>query len=161
MVRPNISEPLPSSVKLAAGLFVAYGVAVVLNATAIQGASGWVGAGDFPRALIRLFGTGVIGWGLLRRARWAWWIGLVFAAFWLVADALTVLVIERGDVYWLRPGGYQMLSRRFLALSRPGGSVTPLALRPGGIPPACSLTRLKQHTGVASINYKDALDEAL
>ena len=36
MVRPNISEPLPSSVKLAAGLFVAYGVAVVLNATAIQ-----------------------------------------------------------------------------------------------------------------------------
>jgi hypothetical protein len=43
MVRPNISEPLPSSVKLAAGLFVAYGVAVVLNATAIQGASGWVG----------------------------------------------------------------------------------------------------------------------
>ena len=98
MVRPNISEPLPGSVKLAAGLFVAYGVAVVLNATAIQGASGWVGAGDFPRALIRLFGTGVIGWGLLRRARWAWWIGLVFAAFWLVADALTVLVIERGDV---------------------------------------------------------------
>ena len=88
MVRPNISEPLPSSVKLAAGLFVAYGVAVVLNATAIQGASSWVGAGDFPRALIRLFGTGLIGWGLLRRARWAWWIGLVFAAFRLVADAL-------------------------------------------------------------------------
>jgi hypothetical protein len=108
MVRPSISEPLPSSVKLAAGLFVAYGVAVVLNATAIQGTSGWVGAGDFPRALIRLFGTGLIGWGLLRRARWAWWIGLVFAAFWLVADALAVLVIERGDVYWLRPGGLQI-----------------------------------------------------
>ena len=52
------------------------------------------------------------------------------------------------------------LSRRFLALSRPGGSLTPLALRPGGIPPACSLTRLKQHSGVASINHKDALDEA-
>jgi hypothetical protein len=47
MVRPNTSEALPSSVKLAAGLFVAYGVAVVLNATALQGASGWVGAGTF------------------------------------------------------------------------------------------------------------------
>jgi hypothetical protein len=71
------------------------------------GTSSWVGAGDFPRALIRLFGTGLSGWGLLRRARWAWWIGLVFAAFWLAADALPVLVIERGDVYWLRPGGFQ------------------------------------------------------
>ncbi|HEY9505501.1 MAG TPA: hypothetical protein VIQ27_06000 [Gemmatimonadales bacterium] len=109
MVRPNISKPLPSSVKFAAGLFLAYGVAVVLNTTAIQGASSWVGAGDFPRALIRLFATGLIAWGLLRRARWAWWIGLAFAAFWLVADALALLVIEHGDVYWLRPGGFQIL----------------------------------------------------
>ena len=113
MVRPNTREALPNSVRLAAALFVAYGVAVVLNATAIQGAAGWVGPGDFPRALIRLFGTGLIGWGLLHRARWAWWLGLILAAVWLVAGALAVLVLEHGDVYWLRPGGLQI----FLVIS--------------------------------------------
>ena len=108
MVRPNAGDALPSSVKLAAALFVTYGVAVVLNDTAIQGAAGWVGAGDFPRALIRLFGTGVIGWGLLQRARWAWWLGLILAAVWLVAGGLAVLVLERGDVHWLPPSGWQI-----------------------------------------------------
>lgn len=108
MVRPSNSGALPSSVKLAAALFVAYGVAVVLNASAIQGAAGWVGAGDFPRALIRLFGAGLIGWGLLQRARWAWWLGLIFAVVWLVAGALAVLVLERGDVHWLPPSGLQI-----------------------------------------------------
>ncbi len=107
MVRPSSSEALPSSVKLAAALFVVYGVAVVLNATAIQGAAGWVAAADFPRALIRLLGTGLIAWGLLHRARWAWWLALVLAAVWLVAGALTVLVLEQGDVHWLRPSGFQ------------------------------------------------------
>jgi hypothetical protein len=108
MVRPNTGEALPSTVKLAAALFLTYGVVVVLNATAIQGAANWVGAGDLPRALIRLFGTGLIGWGLLQRARWAWWLGLVLAAIWLVAGALAVLVLEHGDVHWLPPSGFQM-----------------------------------------------------
>jgi hypothetical protein len=107
MVRPSSSEALPNSVKLAAALFIVYGVAVVLNATAVQGPAGWVAAADFPRALIRLLGTGLIAWGLLQRARWAWWLGLVLAAVWLVAGALTVFVLERGDVHWLRPSGFQ------------------------------------------------------
>ena len=104
---PSSSTSLPNSVKLAAALFVVYGVAVVLNATAVQGAAGWVGAADFPRAFIRLLGTGVIAWGLLQRARWAWWLGLVLAVVWLAAGALTVFVFERGDVHWLRPSGVQ------------------------------------------------------
>jgi hypothetical protein len=108
MVRPSTGEALPSTVKLAAALFVTYGVAVVLNATAIQGAANWVGAGDFPRALIRLLGTGLIGWGLLQRARWACWLGLVLAAIWLVAGALAVLVLEHGDVHWLPASGFQI-----------------------------------------------------
>ena len=108
MVPPGSSEVLPSSVRLAATLFVVYGVAVVLNATAVQGAAGWVAAADFPRAVIRLLGTGLIAWGLLQRARWAWWLGLVLAAVWLVAGALTVLVLEHGDVHWLRPSGFQV-----------------------------------------------------
>ena len=107
MVSPSSNLALPNSVKLAAALFVVYGVAVVLNATAVQGAAGWVAAADFPRALVRLLGTGLIAWGLLQRARWAWWLGLVLAAVWLVAGALTVLVLERGDVHWLRPSGVQ------------------------------------------------------
>jgi hypothetical protein len=108
MGHPNATDALPKSVKLAAALFIVYGVAVVLNATAMQSAAGWVAAGDFPRAVIRLLGTGLIAWGLLHRARWAWWLGLALATFWLAAGALAVLVLERGDVYWLPPSGFQI-----------------------------------------------------
>ena len=108
MGHPNTADALPKSVKLAAALFIVYGVAVVLNATAMQSAAGWVAARDFPGAVIRLLGTGLIAWGLLHRARWAWWLGLALAAFWLAAGALAVLVLERGDVYWLPPSGFQI-----------------------------------------------------
>ena len=108
MSHPRAPAPLPHSVKLAALLFVAYGVAVVFNATAMQSATNWIAAADFPRALIRLFGTVLIAWGLLHRARWAWWLGVGLAAVWLVAGALAVQVLERGDVYWLPPSGLQI-----------------------------------------------------
>lgn len=108
MVDARSAGALPKTVKLAAALFVLYGVAVVINAVAVQGAAGWAVAWDFPRAILRLIGTGLIGWGLLRRARWAWWLGLILAVFWLVAGALVVLVFERGDVYWLPPSGFQI-----------------------------------------------------
>jgi hypothetical protein len=106
--QPGAAAALPNSVKLAAALFVVYGVAVVINAGSMQTAAGWVAAADFPRAWIRLLGTLVIAWGLLHRARWAWWPGLGLAAVWLAAGALTVLVLERGDVYWLRPSRLQL-----------------------------------------------------
>ena len=108
MDQPGPADPLPSNVKLAAALFVVYGVAVVLNAAGMQGTGSWVAPGDFPRALIRLVVTGVIAWGLLHRARWAWWLGLALAAAWLIVGALTALVVEHGDVYWLRPSGFQI-----------------------------------------------------
>jgi hypothetical protein len=113
MDQPGPADPVPNSVKLAAALFVVYGVAVVLNAAGMQGTGGWVAPGDFPRALIRLLVTVVIAWGLLHRARWAWWLALALAAAWLIAGALTALVLEHGDVYWLRPSGFQI----FLAVS--------------------------------------------
>jgi uncharacterized membrane protein (DUF2068 family) len=84
-------------------------VVVVLNATVMQSADTWVAARVLPRALLRLLGTGLVAWGLLHRARWAWWLGLVLAAFWLAAGALAVLVLEHGDVYWLPPSGFQVL----------------------------------------------------
>jgi hypothetical protein len=108
MGHPRGTDSLPSSVKLAAALLVVYGAAVVLNATVIQEAGGWAAPRDFPRALIRLLGTGLIAWGLVQRARWAWWLGVILAAFWLVAGAAAVLVVERGDVYWLQPSGFQV-----------------------------------------------------
>jgi peptidoglycan/LPS O-acetylase OafA/YrhL len=109
MSQPNTADALPNSVKLAAALFVVYGVVVVLNATVMQSADAWVAARGLPRALLRLLGTGLVAWGLLHRARWAWWLGLVLAAFWLAAGALAVLVLEHGDVYRLPPSGFQVL----------------------------------------------------
>jgi hypothetical protein len=105
----ELSRPgtIPASVKLAAALFMGYGLAVVLNATVMQTAAGWSAPRDVPRAILRVIGTGLVAWGLLRRARWAWWLGLVLAVFWLSAGALAVLVLERGDVYWLPPSGFQ------------------------------------------------------
>jgi hypothetical protein len=108
MIHASTPAPLPNNVKLAAALFVVYGLAVVFNATALQGSANWVAAADFPRALIRLLGTLVIAWGLLHRARWAWWLGVGLAAVGLAAGALAVLVLERGDVYWLPPSGLQI-----------------------------------------------------
>jgi len=103
------TRALPVNVKLAAALFLLYGVAVVLNATAVQSAAGWGEAGGVPRAFLRLAGCGLIAWGLLHRARWAWQLGLALAAFWLMVGAAAVLVIERGDVHWLPPSGFQLL----------------------------------------------------
>jgi hypothetical protein len=109
MVELRSPDTLPASVKLAAALFVGYGLAVALNATVMQAAAGWGAPHDFPRAILRLIGTGLIAWGLLRRVRWAWWLGLLLAVYWLSAGALAVLVLERGDVYWLPPSGFQTL----------------------------------------------------
>jgi hypothetical protein len=108
MNQREIAGPLPNSVRLAAALFAVYGVTVVLNATVMSSADSWVTAHGLPRALLRLLGTVLIAWGLLHRARWAWWLGFGLAAFWLATGALAVLVLERGDVYWLPPGGFQL-----------------------------------------------------
>ena len=113
MEQPSAGDRLPTSVKLAAALFVLYGVAVVLNATVMQSAGGWAAARDLPRAVLGLLGTALIAWGLVHRARWAWWLGIVLSMFWLAAGALAVAVLERGDVYWLPPSGFQI----FLVIS--------------------------------------------
>jgi peptidoglycan/LPS O-acetylase OafA/YrhL len=122
MTQPNGTERLPTSVKLAAALFLLYGAAVLLNAILMQRAGGWAAALDFPRAVFRLIATGLVAWGLLHRERWAWWLGVILAAFWLAMGALAVGVLERGDLYWLRPSGFQIflvvsLLALFLALA--------------------------------------------
>lgn len=109
MIGRPTTRALPVNVKLAAALFLVYGVAAVLNATAVQSGAGWGGTGEIPRAILRLAGSGLIAWGLLHGARWAWQLGLALAAFWLVMGAVAVLIIERGDVHWLPPSGFQLV----------------------------------------------------
>ncbi|HEX6042334.1 hypothetical protein [Longimicrobium sp.] len=86
---------IPRSVRTAAMLFALYGVMVLANALVLQTAGGWADAGEFPRALLRLFGCGAIAYGLMRGVRWAWWVGVVFAGFWSVMGAGALLVIAR------------------------------------------------------------------
>lgn len=90
-----ISTVVPRPVRIAALLFVVYGVMVVGNALILQTAGGWAEAREFPRALLRLAGCAVIAWGLLRGDRWAWWMGMIFAGFWSVLGAGALLVIAR------------------------------------------------------------------
>jgi hypothetical protein len=97
---PDMPAKLPTSVRVAAGCFLAYGVVVLLNAVILQQAGNWQAAGDFPRAVLRLLGTCVIAWGLLRRAHWAWWLGVLLGLFWVIAGlSFLVLIGGRG------PGG--------------------------------------------------------
>jgi hypothetical protein len=104
------SKPAPSTaVQWAAALFLLHGLAVAANLVLVVGAAGWPGAWDVPRALLRLVATCVVGGGLLRQARWAWWLGLFLGSWWLTSAALAVLVFERKDVYWLPPSGFQVL----------------------------------------------------
>ena len=98
----------PPSVTGAALLFAVYGIAAVVNAAVMQE---WtdVEAGSIPRALLRLAAAGLIAWGLLRRAVWAWWVALGLAILWLVAGLAPVMVMDRGDMHWLQPSGDQIL----------------------------------------------------
>lgn len=90
-----ISTTIPRSVRIAALLFIVYGVMVLGNALVLQTAGGWAEAREFPRALLRLAGCSVIAWGLLRGDRWAWWMGVVFAGFWAALGGVALLVIAR------------------------------------------------------------------
>jgi hypothetical protein len=75
----------------------------------MQRAGGWAASGLVPWAALFLIGCGVIAGGLLRRAAWAWWVAVACGALRLLAGVMAVLVVERGDVYWLPPSGYQSL----------------------------------------------------
>lgn len=110
--------------RLAAALFVAYGVAVIVNATAVQGAAGWAGGRDLAWAIARLVLATAVAAGLLRGARWAWWGGVGFGVLGLLAGAVPLLVLEHGDVYWLPPSAFQLVLA--LSLVCLGGAVAAL-----------------------------------
>ncbi|HST61459.1 MAG TPA: hypothetical protein VLK84_22325 [Longimicrobium sp.] len=106
---------VPRPVRIAALLFIVYGVMVLGNALVLQTAGGWADAGEFPRALLRLAGCAVIAWGLLRGDRWAWWMGVIFAGLWAALGGVALLVIARLGAWEKMPlGGF---SAPFLVLS--------------------------------------------
>lgn len=90
---------LPKSVRLAALLLVAYGVGVVV----MQSSAGWEASRDFPRALLRLAGCGVIASGLMQARRWAWWATVVLGAFWAVMGVAAVAMLSAASA-WDRMG---------------------------------------------------------
>lgn len=63
-----------------------YGVAVIVNATVLQQMNGWYAATDYPRAVIRCVGMLLLAWGLLKGARWAWWVAVLLSSFWMLAS---------------------------------------------------------------------------
>ena len=111
MPQPTIinSRVTPSGVKAAAALFVVYGLCAFLNGVLIMPSAGWPVRSEWVRAIVRLAGAGLIAWGLLRRERWAWGLGLVLGLFWIVTDGLATLVVQHGDLVWLPPSGFQLL----------------------------------------------------
>jgi hypothetical protein len=113
---------LPGTVQAAAGLILLYGLVAVLNALTMQAQAGWGEPWALGRALLRLLVSGLIAWGLSRRARWAWWLGVGWSVFGLVLGASAMLVFERGDIHWLVPSRAQLpLGIMLLSL---GGALT-------------------------------------
>ncbi len=100
---------VPRSVAAAAGLILLYGVLALLNALTMQNQAGWGEPWALGRALLRLLVSGIIAWGLLRRARWGWWVALGWGIFGLALGASATLVFERGDIHWLAPSRGQLL----------------------------------------------------
>jgi hypothetical protein len=52
-------------------------------------------AGDLLRPVVRCAGLLVTAWGLTRREKWAWWIGVVLPAFWVIAGSAALLAYAR------------------------------------------------------------------
>lgn len=84
---------VPRSVRIAALLFALYGVLVVVNAFVLQNTAGWAETRDFPRALLRLAGCGLIAYGLMQGRRWAWWAALILGGLWAVTGAVAMLML--------------------------------------------------------------------
>lgn len=127
--RMTDSHELPGTVRAAAGLILVYGVLAVANALTMQSQAGWGEPWALGRSVLRLLVSAVIAWGLLRRARWAWWVGLGWSVFGLAVGASAMLVFQRGDIHWLVPSPAQLLPGAML-LSL-GGAIA-LLVTPGG-----------------------------
>jgi hypothetical protein len=92
-------------VKLAAALLLVYGAWVVIQATGHQMGTDWADSRGYPRALLRCAGMMAIAFGLLLRARFAWWLGVVMGSFLtLLGIAGSVLLATLDESHQGLPG---------------------------------------------------------
>lgn len=104
--------------RAAAALFLLYAGLMMANAAAFAPSMGLTDRRDVAIELVRLVAAALVAWGLFRRTRWGWWLGLGLGALWLAEGLLKVVVIDQGDIHWLSPSGAQLLlSGALLALA--------------------------------------------
>lgn len=109
----------PATVRWAVLALVAYGLVVLMNATVLQALNDWEGVAEYPRALVRAFGVALVAWGLLRRARWAWWLGVGLGLFWVLSSGFALamfLRIRTPEAEALLPSGFYVTLGLTIAL---------------------------------------------
>jgi hypothetical protein len=82
---------LPMPVKVAAALLLVYAAIALLGPILLYQAGGrlWL------RVLVRVIGAVVMAWGLYQRARWAWWVAVVFSGLGALTGILGLAVTGR------------------------------------------------------------------
>ena len=88
---------VPPRARTAAALLLAYAALVLLNALVWQLGAAESRPIEFFRAAVRVLGVVLIVVGLLRGARWAWLLGVVFAGFWLLMGVLSAASLFAGS----------------------------------------------------------------
>lgn len=88
---------VPPRARTAAILLLVYAALVLLNALAWQLGGADSRPIEFFRAAVRIVGVVLIAIGLLRGARWAWMLGVVFAGFWLLMGVLAAAALFAGS----------------------------------------------------------------
>ena len=93
-----MDSTIPPTARWAAWLAFAYAAVVLAYATYGQVQSDWVNARDYFSGIVRASGYVIIGYGLLRRLKFAWWLAMGFSAYLLVGGlfAVGVLAALRG-----------------------------------------------------------------
>ena len=83
----------PPTLRWAACLAFAYAAVVLAYATYAQVQSDWVNSRDYFSGIVRTIGYVVIGYGLLRRLKFAWWLGMGFSIYLLAGGLFAVVVL--------------------------------------------------------------------
>lgn len=84
---------VPPKARTASVLFLIYAGLVLANAVHWQMQGPDAAPRDLFRAAVRVAGIVLVAIGLFRGARWAWWVGVVFAGFWLLMGVVGVVAL--------------------------------------------------------------------
>ena len=109
--RPDPDQPgVPRAVNCAAYALLLYGAVVLVNATVLQVQNEWAGVSEYPRAVIRAVGMGLLWLGLRRRVVAAWWVAVILAGLWAITPILAGIAIARIGVTAADLGGLVIVS---------------------------------------------------